>query len=147
MKFNLYSLMVTRLIVLLKLDHTAVSFTLFIQAMLMSIGLAAVGIPTGIASLAIFPGNLVWIGLFLGYGTFKFMQCLGRTHPVLRVLCSISGLWIWTYTALSFLVVDTVPVNPVEFLLFLPLLCELGYLSSLIYLVKISSKGRRPNDY
>lgn len=146
MQFNLYTMVVSRIVLLLKLDHTAVSFTLFILSSLMSLGILIVGMPSTIPSLAVFSNPVIWVVLFSIYGSVKVIQCLGRTHPILRILFSISGLWLWTYTALSFLTIDTARVTPTDFLVFLPILCELGYLSSLIYMVKLAGKGRRPYD-
>lgn len=126
-----------RLTNLLQSDQTMISLVLFLMGMLLSLGFV-IGVLThenydAIDALA---NKYVWaIGFFI-YGLLKLLQCTRRIPWVVKAATTIVGMWGWNYMVLSFILLDTYPMSAAELLFFTPLICELWYLSSLIYVTR-----------
>ena len=74
-----------------------------------------------------------WGAFFLAYGFAKVVNLLLIRQFFLTVLVSAIGMWGWNYLFLSFAVFDVAPLHPAELLMFLPVLCEVWSLVSIIY--------------
>lgn len=71
----------------------------------------------------------IWSGIFIVYGMLKFYQVCLPCSSRLKIANSIAGMWLWSYTAISFIFYDSRAVTPGEFLLLLPLLYEITELT------------------
>lgn len=144
---HVYSLVVSRLCWMLRVNHTVVSMTLFSVSGLLTIGFLLGDISAN-SNYTAFNDKLVWAAAFGSYSAVKLTQSLGRTPLCLRVITSILGLWLWCYLLISFILLDKGNMAPAEPILFMPLVWELAYITSLIYIYRRlrSSFVRRAND-
>ena len=148
MRFSqIYPVLVNRLCWILRVNHTVVSMTLFSISGLLALGFLLGDISSS-SNYSAFIDRLVWAVAFGSYSAVKFTQSLGRTPLCLRAVTSILGLWLWCYLLISFIVLDKVSMAPAEPVLFMPLVWELAYITSLIYMYRRlrSSLTRRAND-
>jgi hypothetical protein len=122
--------------------------TLSMFAFLLSVGFmfGDVNVNGNYSAFSLFDTKYVWASLFFSYSVFKTLQSVVRCHPVLRIFVSVSGLWLWTYLAVSFIIFDTTPMAPAEPIILLPIICEVGYLSSLLYVLRAGTSRRRGAD-
>jgi hypothetical protein len=143
-----HRILTERFISFLQIDHMAVCITLSMFALLLSMGFLVgdVNVNGNYSAFSIFNTKYIWACIFFSYGVFKTLQSIVRCHPILRIFVSISGLWLWTYLAVSFIVFDPTPMAPAEPIILLPIMCEVGYLSSLLYVLRAGSSRRRDSD-
>lgn len=144
-KTNVGALILSRIYLLLKVNHTIVSITLGIFSLLLGIGFIF-GDLTANNNYNAFNDKYVWSAVFLSYSSVKFIQSLGRMPICIKATASILGLWNWTYILVSFLILDPSPMGPAEPVLLMPLLWELAYMTSLIAIYKRYSKYCRRLD-
>ena len=148
MRFSqVYPILVNRLCWILRVNPTVVNMTLFSVSGLLALGFLLDYISSS-SNYSAFKNGLVWAVAFGSYSAVKFTQSLGRTPLCLRAITSILGLWLWCYLLISFIVLDKVSMAPAEPVLFMPLVWELAYITSLIYIYRRlrSSLTRRAND-
>lgn len=79
-----------------------------------------------------FAHRYAWAFLFLSYGIIKLISLVGDLDFKVKIINEIIGLWSWNYLFLSFVVFDSTPVTPAEFLLALPILIESCILTSTV---------------
>lgn len=126
-----------RLTNLLQSDQTMISLVLFLMGILLSLGFVIGTLPDeNYATIHTLAHQYVWAVGFFIYGSLKLTQCIRRVPCFIKALTSIAGMWGWNYMILSFILIDTYPMSSAELLFFVPLACELWYLSSLIYVTK-----------
>ena len=144
---QIYPVLVDKLCWILRVNHTFVSMTLFSVSGLLALGFLLGDISSS-SNYSAFNDRLVWAVAFGSYSAVKFTQSLGRTPLCLRAVTSILGLWLWCYLLISFIVLDKVSMAPAEPVLFMPLVWELAYITSLIYIYRRlrSSLTRRADD-
>ena len=144
---KVYSLLLDRLLWMLRVNHTVVSLTLFSVSGLLSLGFLLGDINIS-SSYAAYNSSISWFVVFGVYSTIKFVQALGRTPMYLRATNSILGLWLWCYLILAFIFMDPARLAPTEPMLLMPLIWELAYITSLIYIYRRlrSSLARRADD-
>ena len=148
MRFSqVYSLLVSRLCWMLRVNHTVVSLTLFSISGLLALGFL-VGDINSNSNYNAYVDKYLWAAAFGSYSLVKFIQALGRTPLCLRAINSILGLWLWCYLLLSFIILDKSTMAPAEPILVMPLVWELAYITSLIYIYRRlrSSLTRRAYD-
>ena len=118
-------------------------FLLGLGSLLVGVGFI-VGQPSGNHERMLqFADARVWALLFITYGLAKFAVVLSEIELLrLKMWLSVYGLWLWTYTALSFLVYDPTVPAPTEFMIMLPVLLEAWIFSSLLESNKTSSRRK-----
>ena len=77
--------------------------------------------------------RMVWGYMALFYGLFKLYGVVIQHIYPLELFVAGVGTWMWSYLLLSFTVSDTVPTCPTEWLLAVPIACELWALSIIIF--------------
>lgn len=114
-----------------------VTLILAIMGILLGIGFI-VGTLTNenYAAIDMLASKYVWALGFFTYGGIKLLQYIKRVPCIIKATTSIVGMWGWNYMILSFILIDNYPMSAAELLFFTPLICELWYLSSLIYITK-----------
>ena len=142
-----YSIIISRICWMIRVNHTVVSMTLFSISGLLTIGFL-LGDLAANSNYSAFKDGIVWAGAFGSYSAIKFIQSLGRTPICLRALNSVLGLWLWCYLIISFVILDKTAMAPAEPTLLMPLVWELAYITSLIYIYRRlrSSLTRRADD-
>lgn len=84
----------------------------------------------------------VWIVMLTIYSFLKFKEVLSyRLQLKFRYVSSFIGMWIWTFLLLSATVFDNFKTTPTEFLLVVPILCEVWSLALVIYDSKYTKRG------
>lgn len=118
-------------------------FLLGLGAILVGIGFL-IGIPSGNHDKMLqFADAWVWSAMFLFYGISKFViVAYPKELPKLKIWLCLYGLWLWTYTALSFLIYDPTTPAPTEFMMLLPVLLEAWIFTSLLEHNKPSSRRK-----
>lgn len=131
-----------RLTNLLQSDQTMISLVLFLMGVLLALGFV-IGTLTdeNYAAIHTLAHQYIWALGFFIYGSLKLTQCIRRVPCLLRALTSVVGMWGWNYMILSFILIDSYPMSSAELLFFTPLICELWYLSSLIFITKQNING------
>lgn len=77
--------------------------------------------------------RMVWGYIALFYGLFKLYGVVIQHIYPLELLVAGTGAWMWSYLMLSFTVFDSTPTYPTEWLLTVPIVCELWALSIIIF--------------
>ena len=77
--------------------------------------------------------RMVWGYMALFYGLFKLYGVVIQHIYPLELFVAGAGTWMWSYLMLSFTVFDTAPTYPTEWLLAVPIACELWALSIIIF--------------
>lgn len=133
-----------RLTNLLQSDQTMVNLVLFLMGILLALGFV-IGTLTNenYAAIDMLASKYLWALGFFIYGSLKLTQCIRRVPCIIKAATSIVGMWGWNYMILSFILIDNYPMSAAELLFFVPLICELWYLSSLIYVTRQSIKRGR----
>lgn len=126
-----------RLANLLQSDQTMITLVLSTMGILLALGFIIGSLPDeNYAAIHTLANQYVWALGFFIYGILKLAQCIRRIPCPIKALTSIVGMWGWNYMILSFILIDSYPMSSAELLFFTPLICELWYLSSLIYVTK-----------
>lgn len=86
-----------------------------------------------------------WALVFFAYASSKILGVLYRTPFFVKALTTISGLWLWNYIFLSFIVFDKTPVAATELMLIVPVICEVWGFTNTIYNSK-HKLSRRSSD-
>ena len=132
---QVYTLLSDRLFWMLRVNHTVVSLTLFSVSGLLAIGFLFGDININ-SNYDAYSNNIVWTAAFGTYSATKLIQSMGRTPLCLRAFNSVLGLWLWCYLIIAFMLVDTSSMSPTEPMLIMPLVWELAYITSLIYIYR-----------
>ena len=121
------------------------AYTLFSETNTISIILGILGLLLGIGfivgdvtspnfkSVVSFGTSWFWASGFLFYGAIKLCQALMTLPHWLNIFNTLTGLWAWSYIILSFIIFDKTPTAPTEYMLLVPLLCEVVLLTSHIF--------------
>lgn len=75
----------------------------------------------------------VWTMLFMVYGLEKILGCLFRMPFMVTVSFSATGLYLWGYLFISFVIIDITNVQASEYMIIFPLLTEVWILSKIIF--------------
>lgn len=127
-------------------DHTVIPMLLGMVALLLSAGfLISHTSNTNYYLLTEFAPFKFWAFAFFLYGAAKISSTLYRTHFIFKLVTSISGMWLWTYLMLSFVIFDITPIAPTEMMLFITGICEVWTLALSIFDSK-HSHARRETD-
>lgn len=127
-------------------DHTVVTMLLGMVALLLASGfLISHTSNTNYYLLTDFASFSFWAAAFFLYGTAKITSTLYRTPFSIKLLTSVSGMWLWTYLTLSFVIFDITPIAPTEMMLFITGICEVWTLALNIFDSK-HSHARRETD-
>jgi len=121
---------------LFRVDNTAVVFVLTTAALLSGIGFLLGNISTSnYAAVISFAPSSIWALWFFIYGLVKLAEIIFFIPPYLKAFNSLFGMWLWNYIVLSFLFFDKNPAYQLEFTIVTPLIIEVWFLTSLIYMV------------
>lgn len=132
-----------RLVNLLQSDQTLVNLVLFLMGILLGLGFVIGTLDNeNYAAIDTLAHKYIWASGFFIYGSLKLTQCLRRVPCFIKGATCIVGMWGWNYMILSFILIDNYPMSAAELLFFVPLICELWYLSSLIYVTSERIKRR-----
>lgn len=85
----------------------------------------------------------VWSVIWGAYGILKFFQLFEKLPYCVRITTSITGIWLWLYLFLSFIVFDRFDFSPAELLILLPLACEVGELVLEIFKFRLKGPNKR----
>jgi hypothetical protein len=121
---------------LFRVDNTAVIAVLATAAILSGIGfLIGDTSNSNYTAIIAFAPSLAWALWFFVYGIEKLIEVIFSIPPYIKALNSLFGMWLWNYIVLSFLFFDKNPSYPLEYTLIAPLVIEVWFLTSLIYVV------------
>lgn len=84
-------------------------------------------------SIVHFGTHWFWAGGFLFYSAVKLCQSIISLPHWLKLSNTLTGIWAWSYILLSFIVFDKTPTAPTEYMLLVPLICELVSLTKHIF--------------
>lgn len=128
-------------------EHTVLSVLLSITALLLSYGFFTVSShhDPGYILLERLTSFYNWGILFGIYGISKFYTSMYRNPGILKVIVSISGLWLWSYLIISNVLLDHTTADPTEYMLFMTVICEVWTLTVAIY-YNTHKLYRRLND-
>ena len=145
MTYSIGQIMLGRL-TLLRVNHTIVSITLALFSGLLCLGFI-IGDPGASTNYTAFSNKFVWAAVFGAYSLVKSMQALNRMPMCTKIINSILGLWLWCYLIISFIFLDKTHMAPAELILIMPVLWELAYMTSIVYICKrLRVLKRRYND-
>lgn len=115
-------------------EHTAITLLLGMLGIVLSFGflISTIDNPNYSLLLGLAPFS-IWSAMFFLYGVIKVISVLYRTGLVLKTLTAISGLWLWNYLVLSFLVFDKSPIAATEVMLIIPVICEVWGFTNTLY--------------
>lgn len=114
-----------RVSILLDTRKNDVSVFLFLCGLLLSMGFAfGIGNNANYQLIYSFGGQWFWTSLFAIYSVVRLIALLVRIPVWIRALNSSIAIWAWNYIFLSFVVFDTTPIAPTEYLLLMPTLTE-----------------------
>lgn len=116
-------------------DATAITLMLAVFALLLATGFVTtslVNTPNYFFMLQLV-GFKVWAVAFAAYGILKLFSCLYRTYFMVGLATSVVGMWLWSYTILSFTLFDSTPLLPIDFIIITTLFVEVWSFSLLIY--------------
>lgn len=124
----------SRLAQILFSETNAISVILGILGLLLGIGFIIGDTSnSNFQSIVKFGTSWFWATGFLFYGIIKVCQPIIALPHWLSVFNALTGLWGWSYILLSFIIFDKTPTAPTEYMLLVPLLCELVMLASHIF--------------
>lgn len=118
----------SRLCTLLRYNDSAINLSLCILSLLLGLG-----VMFGDTNNTIFHSQILWSLVFFTYSVTKLWHLVSRTPLVIKTINSVTGLWLWTYLVIRFIILDTATLLPIDLVLILPLIWELSYLTALIY--------------
>jgi hypothetical protein len=125
----------TRVARLLLDGHSTITFILGLAALLISAGFVfstpVIGEQSYVLLTNLIPFN-VWGILFYSYGVLKVVLSLYRTPYVIKLVTILTGLWLWSYLVMSFVIVSDMTL-PIKFMLITPILCEVWDFSMTIF--------------
>lgn len=124
-----------RVVQILMQRSDGITFVVSVAAFLLSVGFFSYDTPyvSAYEVLSRLMPLHLWGLFFLVYGVAKAINLFFVNCLYLTVSVSAVGIWAWNYLFLSFTVFDVAPPHPAELLIFLPVLCEVWSLVSIIY--------------
>lgn len=125
-----------RLTRLLLDGHSTITFVLGLVALLLCGGFVFTDHQLASANtysllIKLMPFTL-WAVVFYVYGISKVIISLYRTPYHIKIATIIIGLWLWTYIAISFIVVNEMTL-PIELVMITPIRCEVWDFSMTIF--------------
>lgn len=117
----------------------AFNYLLGIIAIILALSFTfSVGINHNYDTMRLFFGTFdSWALGFAFYGLSKIVISRVKCWLSAELLLCATGLWAWVYVIISFMIVDSTPAAPLEFLLLMPLLSELWVVCILIFGIRV----------
>lgn len=124
-------------------EQAPLSFLLGILGLVAGLGFAAADYSGSnySAILAFAPGWL-WALTFVLYGVLKQVQAFVNLNKYFSIFNAVFGMWLWSYVLLSSTLFDKLKTTPTEYMLAVPLLCEVWALAAILYILKNSYTKR-----
>lgn len=129
-------------------DHNVITMLLGMAALLLAAGfLISTNVPLShnYSLLTDLANYKFWFFAFFLYGIAKIASTLYRTPFIIKLITSVSGMWLWSYLMLSFVIFDITPIAPTEMMLFITGICEVWALALNIFDSK-HTNARRETD-
>ena len=128
-------------------EHSVVTLLLGMLALLLSSGfLISNTLNANYTLLTQFAPYNFWALMFVTYGLSKIFSVLYRTHFYIKVTTSLTGMWLWSYLMLSFVIFDKTPMAPTEMMMFLTGICEVWALTLILFDYQQSPRRRKTDD-